>query len=309
MIMANVRDNFVKAAQKYIGAGCTVFNNFFGMPPGTAWCAEFVSKCASDVGLINKCFVKTMGAGDIPRYGVEKGFGKWLEGYESIPQPGDVIVFTWNGLEYYPGYDKYFSDHVGIVEYVEGNTVHTIEGNANGTNISSTVCRKSYPIYSGKINGYFRPNWSLADPTYSETTTNTTVSLDDKKKAIKEVQLWHNRKFGTTCDVDGEYGPKTKAAIVCSLQCYLNSTYKSGLDTDGIMGAKTKAACRLLKKGDTGDYVKILQSILICRGYDTKGYDGEFGEQTKIAVTDFQKKSSLSADGIAGPDTFYSLLI
>jgi len=39
------------------------------------------------------------------------------------------------------------------------------------------------------------------------------------------------------------------------------------------MGIKTKNACKLLKMGDKGDYVKILQSILICRGYDTNGYD------------------------------------
>ena len=99
------------------------------------------------MGLINKCFVKVLGAGDIPRYGVAKGYGKWFEGHEAIPHPGDAVVFTWNGLGYFPGHDKYFSDHVGIVEYVEGNTVHTIEGNANGSNTSSTVCRKTYPHF------------------------------------------------------------------------------------------------------------------------------------------------------------------
>lgn len=307
--MANVRDNFLKAAQNYIGTGCTVFNNFFGMPEGTSWCAEFVSKCASDAGLINKCFVKAMGAGDIPRYGVEKGYGQWLEGYEAVPQPGDAIVFTWNGLGYYPGRDKYFSDHVGIVEYVKGNTVHTIEGNANGTNISSTVCRKSYPLYSGKINGYFRPNWSLADPAYESTDPDVNISSEDKTKPVKEVQLWLNRRFGTVCDVDGKYGIKTKKAIVYSLQCYLNSVYKLSLDADGIMGQKTKSACRTIRKGDTGDYVKILQSALICRGYDTNGFDGDFGEQTKKAVTEFQKNSNLAADGIAGQNTIYTLLI
>ena len=305
--MANIRDNFVKIAQKYVGTGCKIFNDYFGMPAGTPWCAEFVSKCAADVGLINKCFVKVLGAGDIPRYGVAKGYGKWFEGHEAIPQPGDAVVFTWNGLGYFPGHDKYFSDHVGIVEYVEGNTVHTIEGNANGSNTSSTVCRKTYPLYSGRINGYYRPNWSLADPSYNENNSGTAV-IDAKIKAIKEVQLWLNRKFGTVCDMDGEYGPKTKAAIVCSLQSFLNVAYKAGLVADGIMGVKTKNACKLLKMGDKGDYVKILQSILICRGYNTNGYDGEFGEQTKIAVLDFQKKNNLEADGIVGPNTFAALL-
>lgn len=127
-------------------------------------------------------------------------------------------------------------------------------------------------LYSGRINGYYRPNWSLADSSYNETNTGTIV-MDAKTKAIKEVQLRLNRKFGTVCDMDGEYGPKTKAAIVCSLQSFLNVAYKAGLVADGIMGIKTKNACKLLKMGDKGDHVKILQSILICRGYDTNGYD------------------------------------
>ena len=41
---------------------------------------------------------------------------------------------------------------------------------------------------------------------------------------------------------------------------------------------------------------------------DTNGYDWEFGEQTKIAVLDFQKKNNLEADGIVAPNTFAALL-
>lgn len=300
-----IRDRFVEAAKNYIGTGCTIFNNYFGMPAGTPWCAEFVSKCASDVGAIDKCFIKSAGAGDIPRYGVAKGYGKWFEGHKSVPQSGDAILFTWNGLGYYPNHDAYFSDHIGIVEYVEGNTVHTIEGNANGTNTSSTVCRKSYPLYSGKINGYYRPNWQLADSSYdnNQDSTQTITSSD-----IAEVQKWHNVNYGTVCDIDGEYGPQTKSAIVGSLQCYLNANYNAKLTVDGIMGRLTGSACPLLREGDTSEYVRILQSALICHGYDTGGYDGEFGTKTKQAVIDFQIKNNLEVDGIVGPETFYALL-
>ena len=108
---------------------------------------------------------------------------------------------------------------MGIVEYVEVNTVHTIEGNANGSNTSSTVCRKTYPLYSVRINGYYRPNWSLADSSYNETNTGTIV-MDAKTKAIKEVQLWLNRKFGTVCDMDGGYGPAAEAAMVCAVRSF-----------------------------------------------------------------------------------------
>lgn len=309
--MANVREKFVNAAKGYIGYGCNIFNQLFGMPSGTPWCAEFVSKCAKDAGAAGKCIVMSAGAGSIPRESMAKGWGSWLEGHSSVPQSGDIIVFTWNGLGYYPGQDKYFSDHVGIVEKVSGSTVHTIEGNANGTNTSSTVCRKSYSLYSGKINGYYRPDWSLADSSYSESSNSagsTSSSAGTGKEAIKSVQKWLNSTYGTHCAIDGIYGSETKSAIVGSLQCYLNSSYKAGLTVDGIMGSKTKAAIRCISKGAKGNYVKILQSALICRGYDTGGFDGDYGTKTYTAVLNYQKFKKLEADGVAGPETFYSLL-
>ena len=289
-----INEKFVERAIHYIGYGPQTFNNFFGLPLGTAWCAEFVCKCADDVGALGKCIVKTAGAGSIPRESIEKYGGKWYEGdSDYTPKPGDIIVFTWNGEGHNPGQDKYFSDHVAIVRKVVGNTVHTIEGNANGSNTSSTVCEKSYTLKSGKINGYMHPNWVLADPNYKENGGNTPTL---------------NNKYNCTCKVDGEYGPETKAALVGSLQCCLNKYYKSYLTVDGIMGPKTKAACPILQNGSTAPIVYILQGALICHGYDTGGFDGEFGDKTLVAVKDYQKKHGLEVDGEAGKETFYSLL-
>ncbi len=304
--MATIAEKFVKAAAGYIGRDCKIFNEYFGNPSGTAWCAEFVSKCASDVGAIGKCVVKTAGAGSIARESVEKGWGKWYEGNNSVPVLGDIISFTWNGLGYYPGHDKYFSDHVSIVEFVKDGYVHTIEGNANGTNTSSTVCRRSYPLYSGRINGYYRPNWALVDSSYKAPSTQS--QNDRGKESIRKVQQWLNNTYGTRCALDGEYGKETKSAIVGSLQVYLNKTYKAGLEVDGIMGANTKAAVRLLRLGDSGRYVYILQAALICQGYNTGGFDGEFGAKTHDAVMAHQNLFGIEIDGIAGPDTFYTLL-
>lgn len=305
----NIAQKFVNTAIGYIGYNCDIFNSYFGNPSGTAWCAEFVSKCANDIGAIGKCMVKTAGAGSIARESIAKGWGTWHEGHNSIPKIGDVISFTWNGLGYYPGQDKYFSDHVGIVEKVSGNTVHTIEGNANGTNITSTVCRKSYTLYNGKINGYYRPNWKLVDSDYkapASSTSNTSTSTTST--SISTVQKWLNNNYGTTCKIDNAYGSETKSAIVGSLQCYLNDTYNAGLVVDGIMGPKTAAACRVLRRGDKGTYVYILQCALICRGYDTGGFDGDFGRKTESSVKQFQKSAGITVDGEAGPDTFTKLL-
>lgn len=56
-------------------------------------------------------------------------------------------------------------------------------------------------------------------------------------------------------------------------------------------------AVLLLKKGDKGENVKILQKAL---GIES---DGDFGPKTETAVKEFQKKNGLYADGLVGNAT------
>lgn len=69
----------------------------------------------------------------------------------------------------------------------------------------------------------------------------------------------------------------------------------------------------ILKKGSTGQYVKILQQLLVSKGYDPKGIDGIFGPGCKTAVIKFQKENTdingkkLAVDGCVGPKTWGSL--
>lgn len=62
----------------------------------------------------------------------------------------------------------------------------------------------------------------------------------------------------------------------------------------------------MLKKGDKGEAVKELQLLLIEAGAYLVA-DGIFGEGTEKAVAQFQRKSKLYADGIAGPKTMQAL--
>lgn len=55
-----------------------------------------------------------------------------------------------------------------------------------------------------------------------------------------------------------------------------------------------------LTKGSRGSNVKELQRLLTSKGYDTKGIDGFFGQNTERAVRQFQKDRSLTVDGIVG---------
>ena len=59
--------------------------------------------------------------------------------------------------------------------------------------------------------------------------------------------------------------------------------------------------------GSTGNTVSKLQTILNDHGYDL-AVDGIFGEKTRAAVRDYQKRYNLKLDGIVGPETWGSLL-
>lgn len=65
-----------------------------------------------------------------------------------------------------------------------------------------------------------------------------------------------------------------------------------------------------LSKGDKGDKVRVLQELLLGRGYDlgTYGADGDFGATTHRRVAEFQALHHLSADGIVGKNTWRKLL-
>ena len=63
----------------------------------------------------------------------------------------------------------------------------------------------------------------------------------------------------------------------------------------------------LSKLGSTGTEVKNIQSRLKKWGYYSGSVDGIYGSGTKAAVTYFQKKNGLTADGVAGPKTLAAL--
>lgn len=65
-----------------------------------------------------------------------------------------------------------------------------------------------------------------------------------------------------------------------------------------------------VRKGDSGNAVKILQAFLVAYEYSIgiSGIDGDFGSDTESAVRQFQKNSKIEVDGIVGKDTWSELL-
>lgn len=58
-----------------------------------------------------------------------------------------------------------------------------------------------------------------------------------------------------------------------------------------------------LQKGSKGDEVKEWQQFLNSQGYSL-GVDGDFGDKTYAATTEWQRKNGLGADGIVGKNTW-----
>ncbi len=126
-----------------------------------SWCATFVSACAIKAGYTDiiplECSCNQMINGF-------KKIGRWCEDDAHVPSLGDVIFYDWQDSG--KGDNKGSSDHVGIVEKVEGSTITVIEGNKN-----DAVGRRKLQINGRYIRGYGLPKYDA-----NATNTSTTPS-------------------------------------------------------------------------------------------------------------------------------------
>ncbi|MGC4116077.1 MAG: peptidoglycan-binding protein [Myxococcales bacterium] len=116
-----LRQRILQIAQGEIGTletgtnsgPCLKYPRFFGRG-SEAWCADFVSYCLTNAG---KSFNDPYCPSIVNKM---KASGQWKG--RSDPQPGDIVLFDWNGDGH--------SDHVGLVKSVNSDgSIQTIEGN------------------------------------------------------------------------------------------------------------------------------------------------------------------------------------
>lgn len=176
------KEKFIDTAWKYLGCnGDYVCNKKLHLGYITHWCAYAVSAIMQDCGFIGK-YIKEVegGAGTIPRYSDGK-YGKWFKKSVNMPpQRGDLFFLRYND---YPNEDKYFCDHVGIVEDFNGTTITTLEGNVDGNNANwakTSVFRRKWRNFNDwTVYAFYRPNWQ------AETKTTSTAT----KKEVEIYQL------------------------------------------------------------------------------------------------------------------------
>lgn len=124
--------------------------------------------------------------------------------------------------------------------------------------------------------------------------------------SVASIQQTMNQRYNTGIAVDGIYGPNTKAALIKGLQTEFNNQYGAGLSINGVWSSTMKSKCPTLYSGASDNICYILQAGLFCNGYNLD-VDGIYGSGTATAVRSFQSANGLSADGIAGPNTFEAL--
>lgn len=126
---------------------------------------------------------------------------------------------------------------------------------------------------------------------------------------VSNFQTWLNSAYGYKLAVDNIFGPDTKKHSIMALQTEFNKQLGSKLAIDGIFGPATKGSCPVLKSGMSGNITKLVQYMLIIKGYSVGSYgaDGIYGNDTINAIKSFQSKNSLVVDGLCGSNTFEKL--
>lgn len=123
--------------------------------PEDAWCATFVSAVAIACGRTD---IIPTECGCQRQIGLWQELGGWEESDDYIPQPGDIIYYSFGGLELF-GDDTGHSDHVGIVVGTWRGFIKVIEGN-----YSNTVAYRYIPINAPGIRGFGLPDYASLCP-------------------------------------------------------------------------------------------------------------------------------------------------
>lgn len=143
-----------------------------GVSYGYYWCCAFATWCTRQAGVSTGVVKTEISCTRLIKWLRETTnravYHERGDGY--TPRTGDLIFFQSNSSA-----AKYTASHIGIVMYVDGDTVYTVEGNTDNSgtaNLGDRVCVKSYKLSNTYIVGYGVPDY----------TTDESVAIDFSKK-------------------------------------------------------------------------------------------------------------------------------
>ena len=279
--------NFINSAKAYLGAAeadnghreiIDLYNSISPLPRGykmtysDPWCAAFVSAVGKKAGIaeiLPECSCDAMIA-------LYKRKGQYF-GPEHKAQMGDLIFYDWD--------KSGTADHVGIVTEVTGSVLKLIEGN-----VSDKVSYRVLTDSSSYIKG-------CASPFTISTGVNVGASTARPLKPD-----------GTT---GADAPPSAPSDGTPGTDAPPSAPSDEGAPPEAVGERKVLVTLPQLSPGSRGNSVKAMQHILIGSGYScgSHGADGDFGTDTKNALCAYQRAKGLSVDGIAGKQSWSTLLL
>jgi peptidoglycan hydrolase-like protein with peptidoglycan-binding domain len=251
------RDDIVRIALSFNGTcngqgyDCqNIFSADLGRPT-EAWCGDFVT----DVYKRAQVPLPPMQPGcrtgfaycpDAVEYGQAHGlvYDSWQA------EPGDIVLFDWNGDN--------VSDHTEIVTGYQGGTLFTIGGNSGPSNVDGFtgdggVHRHSWPAPAGQGNNAVLAVINTAKVVQFGAPAHPTRPAKPAPASPRLLMLKSPMMTGTDVlavqraldqrahaglDTDGTYGPATRDAV-------MNWQRQARIGVDGIVGPQTRSSLGL----------------------------------------------------------------
>lgn len=242
------------------------------------WCATFVSAVAVKLGYTD---IIPTECGCEPMINLFKKMGCWKESDSRKPNPGDIIFYDWDDTGY--GDTKGWSDHVGIVEKVSGNTITVIEGNMH-----EKVDRRNISVNGRYIRGYGVPNYDTKSSSTEKTETPkkettaqkniTTIAKeviagkwgngDARKNALEKAGYNYNKVQEKVEELLEGSKPKTNTTVKAKS---ITATKKASSFSEKIAGTyKTTDDLRMRNGASTDDKILVVlpnNTKVNCYGY------------------------------------------
>lgn len=182
------------------------------------WCCAFISWIFKGTNLVKK----TALCADLMQ---------WFRSRKQMverPQKGDIVFFKF-------GKTNRSTNHVGIVEEASQwpANITTIEGNTSVTSDDNGGCVMRRTRSKSSIVGFARPEYEGKVQNTIGVKDKPTIKMGSKGDWVKVAQA-RLLMYGYQIEVDGDFGPNTKNAVVSFQASY-------GLTKDGIIGPKTWA--------------------------------------------------------------------
>lgn len=245
------------------------------------WCDMFVSWCANKAGYPKSLFPRdkscTMHMQSFARMG--EYYPSQSRGGDYMPRQGDLIFFY--DADNHPSGNVLI--HVGIVLFVEGDTVCTIEGNTRTTrrdydycsvvlplreeepeSITDYVAIKQYKLSERCIHGYAAPNYgdrtALELGSYADM-----VEFQDDLSAVKALVEAKVMGKTSTFTFSPKYGMARGEFVESLMALYELSGYENG----------TKQFADVPETARYGDALLTARSIGVIDGYEGNLFEPE----------------------------------